>query len=231
MKYILGGSFMKYPNAAKGIKKIHTSMLLSIIVALTALVTAVIGVFEYASVDKVLNSSESDLSGLAAFGGLIAIVSIVSLVLLLIAYILNIVGIINASKDEQIFKLALYAEVGMLAVSVIKSFLSGNAFASGILVIVTGLLSVASNIFIIQGVRNLASNIHNYDMNKKGETVFKIVGILLILDFILNSISSFMGGVQMSVVAAVISGISAIISIVAFMIMFNYLSKAKNMLI
>ena len=94
---------MKFPNAAKGVKKIFNAEIISLIAALiggAGLVMSLIGA-----------SNETDESAgttlLAVSGALL----IVSGIALLVAGIMNIIGFIQAAKDEKGIKRAVLCTV------------------------------------------------------------------------------------------------------------------------
>ena len=101
---------MRYPNAAKGIKKIFLAEILSIIAAVLC-----VGVLVLLAVSHVnLNESGDVLRDKLKASGMstpFLIYSLGTLVLFLFSYILNMAGITQAAHDEESFRRALWAAV------------------------------------------------------------------------------------------------------------------------
>ena len=105
---------MKYPNAAKGIKKIFVAEILSIVAAV--LLLAIVIMMATSNVDTSM-SGEAVTQALetAKVGAPFAILSIAMMVFMLASYVLNFIGIATASKDEAGFKRARWMLLVSLA--------------------------------------------------------------------------------------------------------------------
>ena len=84
---------MKFPNAAKGVKKIFNAEIISLIAALIGGAGLILGLIGASK-----ETGESVGTTLLAVSGALLIVSGIAL---LVAGIMNIVGFIQAAKDER----------------------------------------------------------------------------------------------------------------------------------
>ena len=94
---------MKFPNAAKGVKKIFNAEIISLIAALiggAGLIPGLIGASQ--------ETGDSVGTTLLAVSGALLIVSGIAL---LVAGIMNIIGFIQAAKDEEGIKRAVLCAV------------------------------------------------------------------------------------------------------------------------
>ena len=149
----------------------------------------------------------------------------------IIAFILNIVGITKASKDEESFKMALYALIGGIILSVIGSaFTNVNGYVSSIMQALQVVADLLVLLYVIQGVRYLALKLNRPDIDQKGQNLFKIIFCVLVLQFIARMVVVIFGGQAASVTAAVIALIAVVLSFVQYILYLAFLAKAKKML-
>ena len=214
----------RFPNAAKGVKRIFTAEILGLIGAILTVIGLITGVITLASM--IADSA----TGTVIAGGVTAIFMIGAGVLMIIAFIMNIVGISNAVKDEASFKTALIFVIVGIVGSVISSFFSGNPAVSSVGTVTTSLANLLSTVFVITGIINLADQLHNGAVSNKGNNVLKMIIAVNALGIIANLIVLIMGGQTASIIAGVIAIVAAVLSIVQYIMYLSYLSKAKKML-
>lgn len=223
---------MKFPNAANGVKKIFTAEILSLISSVCVFVTIVLMLAALASTAGAVSdgSDGAAVSALASGAGTV-VFGIATVVLAIIAFILNIVGITKASKDEESFKMALYALIGGIILSVIGSaFTNVNGYVSSIMQALQVVADLLVLLYVIQGVRYLALKLNRPDIDQKGQNLFKIIFCVLVLQFIARMVVVIFGGQAASVTAAVIALIAVVLSFVQYILYLAFLAKAKKML-
>ncbi len=220
---------MRFPNAAKGVKRIFTAEILGLIAGIAMVIAYIFGIVAVAAAFNA-NDQSAAMGSFASFG-VMGILLIVALVLMIISFIMNIVGITNASKDEKSFSTALLFLVIGLAASVIGSFLQNvNPTIYGLCTSLSQLMNLFVNIFVISGIIRLADQLNRGDISQKGANIFKLLIAIYIIMLIVSLIATFMGGLTASIVAGVLMLVSAILSVVKYFLYLSFLSKAKKML-
>lgn len=214
---------MKFPNAAKGIKKLFTAEVLYLIsVILIGLGTI------FALVSQSSEGLAVVILSSVAVGGIIAIVALV----------LQIVGVIQASKDEASFKGVIYVTLFGIAVSVVASLLSAlfrdNAILPSISNLVSSIVSVISTVLIILGICNLMNQIGKQDLVVKGGKVLRIVVWLAILSLIMRFINIFLPSnfddakPLAKVIVLCLCILAVILEIAEYVLYISLLSKASK---
>ena len=214
---------MKFPNAAKGIKKLFTAEVLYLIsVILIGLGTI------FALVSQSKEGFSAVILSSVAVGGIIAIVALV----------LQIVGVIQASKDEASFKGVIYVTLFGIAVSVVASLLSAlfrdNAILPSISNLVSSIVSVISTVLIILGICNLMNQIGKQDLVVKGGKVLRIIVWLAILSLIMRFINIFLprnfddAKPLAKVIVLCLCVLAVILEIAEYVLYISLLSKASK---
>lgn len=221
---------MKFPNAAKGVKRIFAAEVLNLIATISLIVAALMIVIAVAGG----NYASGDTSAVLAGGGLVGalVFVIVWFVLTVIAFIMKLVGIINASRDEVSFKSALVFLIVSIVASIVSSILMTNNInvAGNLLYTFAQLLEVFITIFVIAGGVKLADRLNRGDIGRKGTNVLKVIIVVNVLMLIANMVSSFMGGIAASVVAGVLFLVALIMEVVQYFLYLSFLGKTKKML-
>lgn len=203
---------MKYPNAAKGVKQIYYSVILSIILLVVTLVVTLLAI------------AAGDEGALVA---LVAVLAIVLLILGIACLVYEIMGAWNASKDNETFKNAFYCLIGAIVASLVGGF-AGGVFGA-IMSLIDGVLELVAIYLIFTGLIEFSKDLKIDDMAEKG-TKYRLIYLVA---NIVAIVVGFVGNVlpeELSVIGYVISIVSAIISIVAFILYFLYLKGAVVML-
>lgn len=226
---------MKFPNAAKGVKKIFSAEILKLVgsiclvVAAIIIAVSVVGAFGASGGMRIADSENA--MALLGGGALVAgIFAFVWMILSIIAFIMNLVGIINASRDEASFKSALLFLIVGIFTAILSGFFVNNGTVSSLLYTVSNLVSLFVYIFVIVGVVKLADQLNRGDVSAKGTNVLKLVIVISILSLIANLIAAIMGGMVASVTASVLFIVALVLSIVQYFMYLSFLSKAKKML-
>ena len=215
---------MKFPNAAKGVKRIFTAEILK-------LVAAVVSIIGVALMIITLAAAESNAEGatIAAGTGTVILLAVAA-VLALIGGIMALIGIINASKDEGSFKVALVAIIISLCAAIVGGIFSQNSTIQSICQIVQNLMSIFVTVFVIQGVSNLAEKVGNDNVAAQGKTLLTIIVAIYALSLIANIIVLIFGGMFVSVTAGVIAVIALVLNVIGYIVYLSLLSKGKKML-
>lgn len=220
---------MKFPNAAKGVKKIFTAEILLLFAAIAAGISAILMVTIFASV-----AAENDnATAWSSFGFLL--LSTAMLVLLIVGGIMAIVGYFQAAKDESSFKNAIICAVISIVVGAVAVCFQASVGFFGWLGTVLNLTSQVFQLFIvifaIGGIMSLAEKYHREDIVQKGVTLLNIIKWLYILYFIVLILSRVLRETAVTgTIILIISVVSLILSVVQYILYLSYLSKASKML-
>ena len=155
---------MRYPNAAKGIKKIYLAEILGILALVLAIVMGIMVAGSH--VDTSMGGEEAAQALQAAnVGTPFVIVGVVMMLLMLVSYFMNLSGVINASKDDEGFKRALWALLANIAFGVVAAILeNSNAKVASWLKVPSTLFELVVTIYVLEGIGNLARNLGKNDI-------------------------------------------------------------------
>ena len=215
---------MRFPNAASGVKKLFTAQILGLIASVATIIGLIFLIFTAAAAD-------ANAQGGAVAAGLGTIILMgASAVLILIGSIMTLVGIIQASKDEGAFKTALIAIIVSLVAAVIAGIFSSNGLVQSICQIIQNVMNLAVTLFVINGVTNLAEKMNNTEVWSKGRNLLKVIVRIYALSLIASFISLIFGGIFMSVTAAILALVAAILDVISYFLYLSLLNKGKKML-
>ena len=235
---------MKYPNAYSGVKKIFSAEILSVIGAIVLIVSALLGLIAFAAGTAAQNAeaeTASSLSGIAVgFGIPTAILLLGAGVLSIVAFILQIVGVTRASKDERIFKNALFFILGGVIASATNSITgafsgiigqTGLDLVSSICTNLSKIATILVTYYIITGVIALAERIGNEKIEKQGKTILNLLLIMLVLSLIATVTSTvFQQSGTNDVIISVLSFAAGVIELISYIIYLVFLGRSKKML-
>lgn len=215
---------MKFPNAAKGVKRIFTAEILSLIAALASIVAIGMGVITVAAQKTDAGSVE-----VAAGVGTVILFSAAA-VIALISAIMALVGIINASKDEGAFKAALIAILVYAIAAIVAAIFSQNSTVQTICQIVQKLMDIVVTVFVIKGVSNLAVKVGNSNVAQQGNRLMAIIVIIYLLSLVASILVVVFGGMFASVTAGIIAIAALVLSVIGYIVYLSLLSKGMKML-
>lgn len=215
---------MKFPNAAKGVKKIFTAEILSLIAAL-------LSIFGIAMIIITRAAEESHAENATVVAGLgtIALLAAAAIIIL-IAGIMSLIGIINASKDDGAFKAALIAILIGVCAAIVSGIFSQNSTVQSICQIVQNLMNIFSTVFVIQGISNLAVKVGNTQVASQAKTILAIIVVIYVLSLIASILVVVFGGQFASVTAGIIAVVALVLDVIAYIVYLSLLSKAKKIL-
>lgn len=221
---------MRFPNAAKGVKKLFTAEILNLIGTLCGIIgLGIIAVgIAAAGVNGQTDAGMAALVGGAA-GGMIFVIAYV--VLVTIAFILHLVGIINARHDEESFKSALICLILNLVAMVCSGiFTSINTTVASLFYTFGNLMNLFVTLFIISGIIKLADQLNRGDVSAKGSNILKIIVVIAALGLVISIVSSFIMSTAAMVTAMILMAVALILSVVQYIMFLTFLAKAKKML-
>lgn len=218
---------MRYPNAAKGIKKIYLAEILGILALVLAIVMAIMVAGSH--VDTSISGEEAAQALQAAnVGTPFVIVGVVMMLLMLVSYFMNLSGIINASKDDEGFKRALWALLASIAFGVVAAILeNSNAKVASWLKVPSTLFELVVTIYVLEGIGNLARNLGKNDIADLSKQCRTWMMCALVLS---AAAEAFVALGTTGSVLNTTSGIAAsLLGIVAYVVYLRVLNKARLM--
>ncbi len=220
---------MKFPNAAKGVRKIFSAEILSLIAALATGVAGILAVVSYSSY-----LDDNDVV-FAATSIPMIILGIAAGVLIVVSAIMGIIGYSQASKDDDYFKKALYCIIIGFILSFAANILVNQTGFLGWLCTVFNVLSEVSHlavvIFSVMGIMNMSANCHEPDMVRKGALIIRLISMVYTLYIIdLFVIRVFRDNDFNRVLVIALSIASMVLSVAQYILYLNYLHSAKKML-
>ena len=222
---------MTFPNAYKGLKKVFTAEILSILAGIFMGATGLFTAATTVAMDEAAANTEE----------VVAILAIVSLILLLIfsvlgilALIFQILGLKKASIDEAAFKKALIAALISLGLSIFEITLNAvsRAYIARLFTTLINVCSIFVIIFVIQGIQNLAEKLNNDKMVRMGQALMIIIAISYGCSALAMLLPIFFRSLP-KVLSYITSGceiLSSAASLVGGIIYLIYLAKAIKML-
>lgn len=215
---------MKFPNAAKGIKKIFNAEILNLIALIATSILLILSV-----VLASLTESDNDATmGVLAIS--ILVFGAVAGVMGIIALILMIVGTIQTAKDEPSFKMIIYLAVLNIIVAIIAALFSGNQFVNNLANGFNSVVSFITSILVVIGVANLARQLLNTDLAEKCAKLLRVIIWVGMLSLMTRFFSIFWGSKVALVIIIFLGVISIILSIIQYILYLSMLSKAKKIL-
>ncbi len=213
---------MRFPNAAKGINRIYTAEILSLLCGVgTAIISVVVG-------NKAMDAlSDSTAAGVAIATGVIAVVAVV-------AGIMTLLGLRDASRDNESFKtaytIALISLIVSIAAGLLQSFKADSKMLNDLAETLANVAETAVAFFVIKGIIDLSGKLGRNDMVENGNKVFTIYAIALIGGSLISLCLSLFAGKEMTVITAVVGLIVGVLAIVGYFAYLRYLGRAKAML-
>ena len=223
---------MKYPNAAKGVKRIFTAEILKLIGTICGVIGLIFVAVGLAAAETA-GTSDAGVTALVGSSLIGAVPLLGWLVLMIIAFIMRLVGIINARHDEESFKASLTCLILEIIFAVVSGiFLGVNIpVVSSVFYSIAQLMGLFVTLFIISGVIKLADKLNRGDVSSKGSNILKLICVIIGLSLLLNIVSSILvGSAAISVIALILYAVAMVLCIVQYIMFLSFLSKAKKML-
>lgn len=218
---------MRYPNAAKGIKKIYLAEILGILAVVLAIVMGIMVAGSH--VDTSMGGEEAAQALQAAnVGTPFVIVGVVMMLLMLVSYFMNLSGVINASKDDEGFKRALWALLANIAFGVVAAILeNSNAKVASWLKVPSTLFELVVTIYVLEGIGNLARNLGKNDIADLSKQCRTWMMCALVLSAAAEVFVAL--GTTGSVLNTTSGIAAALLQIVAYVVYLRVLNQARLM--
>ncbi len=159
---------MRFPNALEGMKKIRTSTILSLCLAVLAALTFFCS----------MTQSEDVLP-------LLLIIVLAALVLSITAIILELVGISRAARDMNSFSSARTALIVGLVISVVSGFFSQDSVLRSVMSLLNSVCSIFATMLILQATVDLAKVSQRPDVAERGQSMLRVVIGLMVAGLVL----------------------------------------------
>lgn len=217
---------MKFPNAAKGVKKLFTAQILEIVSLLTGICAVVMTIV---TLINAANANEEGTLGFALGTGGFAIAGAI---LSVIAFIIMIVGLVQAGKDNQNFKTALaFVVIGIAAVVAGSGLQEVNPTLYHICQTVDKIAELVTTCYVIQGIMSLADWIGNPELLEKGRNIFRLIAVIFALSIIgMISYTLILLHPALAFIGYVIMCVSLLLSVIAYILYISLLAKARKVL-
>ena len=223
---------MQFPNAYKGIRRIFTAEILTMISGIILLLTLTAGsgmLDEFAAGDMTTVSGPA--LALASISGLASIFA-------LVAFFMNISGISDASKDEESFKKALLWLVIGIGASLVGSLaVNMNDIIASFAGIISSHCEYMIYYNVVTGIIHLAERLEDERVNALGQQtirlltiVYAVVIIVQLVMLVMTAASGNAAQGTFAVAAVAVSVIAGIMSMAAYVIYLRVLAGAKKML-
>ena len=222
---------MRFPNAAKGVKRIFTAQILQLIGTICMVIGCIILIAGGVTAVLSKGSEAGMIAALSQAAGA-SIFLIAYSILAMIAFIMQLVGIINAKNDEESFKSALICTIIGIIAPIVGGLFYKLPVVMGLCFSIGNLMGLFVTIFIITGIIKLADQLNRGDVSTKGSNLLKIIIVIAGLSLILSIISSFMlTNTAILVTAVILIVISLVLSVIQYIMFLTLLAKGKNMLV
>ncbi len=214
---------MTFPNAVKGVKTLHIAAYIGLIMSVISLIAPTFSMLYMA-----VSSQPSNENGIVGF---ILVMLVYSIVLGTVAYyVISLIGVNLASKDESSFKVAFYAIIFGIIITIIGGVFSSNEAIKGLTDILYNITNIISAIYIIQGVVFLSKALGNHKMKEQGNHIIRIISVIYVFQIFTSVSMVIFGDLTQSIVSAILTEVVGILSIAEYVLFLMYLSKTKKML-
>ena len=223
---------MQYPNAYKGVKRIYIAEILTLIATILAIIGAAIMIVRYNGNLEQLQNLQLDAESVDLPIAIASALVLIAGILAIISFIISLVGVCNARIDESAFTGALIMIILSIVVSITGSVMQNtNPTAANWANVAVSVLTLASTLFIIKGIMNLAEKLERPDMVSKGRSIMAAILIINIIAIAASAVSAYLelSETQEKIVEYVSLGAS-VATLIFLLIYLSYLNKAKKML-
>ena len=218
---------MKFPHAAKGIRRIYAAEVLMLLAAGLMILALTFGVAN----GMKFGTSEAQIAEAANVPMAFTVLALISSLLLLVAFVMNLIGVIDASKDDQGFKNAPWTTlVGIalsLAASVFSSTFATGSTASNWMNLVSSAISLATTFFILSGIISLAEKLGDASTSGTAEKAQKLLIITYVVSMVLELLVILLKSPTLMIIVTILV---YVVDIITYIIYLRALIKAKFML-
>ena len=214
---------MKFTNAKKGIKKIHTGEMLELLTTILMIVAS-----GRTSFSEMFQKS-GNTNGYNTVMLIASICLIVSLICTGIGSIFKIFGILDASKDEGSFIAAIIFTLLNLALEIGGNVLKQNELLKDIISPLKSLLNVLTMFCIVRGIIIMAEKSNNMSLHGQGRKSMSLILWTELLSIVLQILGRFISSKsEMFVIPAVVGIVTMILALISYFVYLKLLKKAAN---
>ncbi len=218
---------MKYPDAAKGIRKIYLAEILSIIGVVIAVAMMVIMAANHFD----FNMGGDELAHtLEASGMMIPFVLylIGIIVFFLVSMILILAGLVQGAHDEESFRRAFWAALIGVAVSIAAVFLkNNNPDVGNWLNVASTVCTMTVTLLVLAGIGKIADSIGSREVAEQSRSCSRMILYPFILSAVLEVVVTIF---DLNETAATLCMIAiSVLDVVAYLFYVRVLSKARVM--
>lgn len=180
---------MKYPNAAKGIKKLFIAEIITA-------AAAIFSIFLMWTVIQIQDEYASYIAQMDSVKSVLSVLSIITSAVPVVVLVLRLVGFSDASKDESAFRVALFAGILDLILcsgNTVLGYANTPPIASDVGTSLRSITNLICFMYCILGIRNLADRLNRPDIRKRSTAVLWTVLICVICGFLFNLMNVFSG--------------------------------------
>ena len=215
---------MKFPNAAKGVKKLFIANLVAVIAGILALVSAVMAAIGLKN-DPVLIAAGS--------------VALVATIILIVVFIVQLVGLYQGGKDNALIKAGFYLTIAGIIFTVIgtifKSITAVPALVTigGYLIVIVDGITVVALFYVLRGIAHLCEESGDEGLASHGRRLSFIVLILFVISIVLSLYSNILGNSTIEWVKttiAVAGIVAAITELIVSLLVLIYYGRASKLL-
>lgn len=220
---------MRFPNAAKGVKKIFSAEILSLIGALVG------GVMTTLIIVLGISANAQDDIGVGITFTLVIVLGIAALAIVLVGGILNIVGYIQAAIDESDFRKAIFCTVLYIIFSVASTLIGAQTGFLGWLATafhaISQIAKLCVTLFAIGGLMNLSAECNRSDLVEKGRNILTVIVWIYVISFVMIFMTRvFRESVVNTTIASILSVVVIVLGIIEYVLYLSYLLKTSKML-
>ncbi len=219
---------MPYSNAYKGVKKIFSAQIISLIGTAVLLLFSIISIFVLAAVN---NGSSVSSPGPGSVLNLL--IPVCSGVLVLVCFILELIGVIQAKADEPSFIKALIFLIVSFVLNLLSIVFPNNSIVRNIFSVISTAVGFAATLFIVRSIQVLARKLARDDVERNGRVFIRLFLISTILVLVTGILLIFAAAVSNSVLTSItnyVAPLSGILTIVASIVYLVFLRRAVRML-
>lgn len=214
---------MTFPNAAKGVKILYIAELLALLVSIASLIAPTLSLLYMVFSAQSSNENpfiELILTGCVYFVSLATLVHIVFIVM----------GLNIAAKDDSSFKVAFYAMIFGIIITIVGGIFSTNEAIKGLTDILYNITNLITAIYIIQGVVYISKALGNHRMRVQGNHIIRIISLIYVFQIFTSVSMVIFGDISQSVLSAILTFVVGLLSVIEYVLFILYLSRTKTML-
>ncbi len=213
---------MRYPNAFKGVRKIFLAEVLM-------LLTAILGVVLLFMVDRNSMEVAGELVVNNSIKRTATILTIAAAVIALLAFLLNLAGVINARRDNENFRVALFVTILGILAGGVSAVWSSNERLVKWMDTATTLCSLFASYYVLTGIAELAQTYPDNATKALAEKSRNLLCATFAVPALIR-IAVMLFRIQNETVLIILSVAALLLELVSYVVYMRALSRGKQML-